>query len=150
MGYRKSEQSTDTVFEVTPEDPPPFPTTFTVAGKIRAIVEIIIFTFILFLLVNLFLPRWIGMPVGTVLSFLLVRWIWKRGKLKERVQPTVMKNRVPSRFIVNPNGVTLNGAFFKKADIHRVLTRNEVLDDLDHTVVTVSTSDSRMYQAGRE
>ncbi len=150
MPYKKYQQGSDVVFEVTPELPPQIPKALTVPGVILAVVFAILLSLVLWLVVSE-LPSVVGTPIGLVLNALLLRAIWRRYNSKPRYEAANARNRNPSKFGVSPNGITIDGVVIQKTEIHRLRSRNMVLEDMGQTtVVAVVTHDSEAYRIGQE
>jgi hypothetical protein len=167
MGYQKTEQATDTLFDVTPEEAPP-------RGCLMIAAPLVFKTIGLFIVMAIGFAEWgtnfwfflvILIPVSIAIHFakkanffgekyawLLNVLTWKLGGRQRKKESLLTKYRLPSRFSVNPEGISLNGQSYSKKDIHRVVSRNEVLELLEarSNVVTVvdGSAASRNYAAG--
>ena len=62
-------------------------------------------------------PLYVGTIIGIVVFILIVRWGLKRD-------PRPINHRLPSSFLVYPNGIEINGTKMNKNDIHRIIIRN--------------------------
>jgi hypothetical protein len=119
--YRKHQEGLATVFEVTPADSPKF-MLMAVGGAILALLGIVMgpIGWIMFL------------PVGAF-------GIWL-GYFKD-LRPVA--HRVASRFQVSPNAIESNGHSFTKDDIHRLIIKNGVNNQVlgnPNVVIPINTS----------
>lgn len=119
--YIKHQEGDALVFEVTPAAPPKF-LWMTIGGGVLALLGLVMgpLGWILFL------------PVGAF-------GIWF-GYFKDIRPPA---HRVPSRFRVRPNAIESNGQTFAKDDIHRLIIKNGLSNEVvgnQNVVIPVNTS----------
>ena len=108
MGYKKTEQGQETVFETEPEKVP------------SQFWRVFAAMFLLILL----------SPMASLLltlAFVLLTWViawWIRNSKSSQAY------RSAAKFSVRQDGITLqNGQFLKASDIHRVIIRNHLMGD---------------------
>lgn len=115
MGYKKTEQGQETIFETEPEK---VPSQF---WRVFAAMFLVV-------LLSLLVSWWM------TLAFVLLTWVlaWAIRNSKNS-----QAYRSATKFSVRKDGVTLNGQFLKTSDIHRVIIRNHLMADQEiHVVAT--------------
>lgn len=107
MGYQKTEQGQETIFETEPEK---VPSQF---WRVFAAMFLVV-------LLSLLVSWWLA------LAFVLLTWVvawWIRNSKNSQAY------RSAAKFSVRQDGITLNGQFLKASDIHRVIIRNHLMVD---------------------
>lgn len=119
MPYRKQAENHSTTFYVQPEEAP-------------SLLKALLLPIAIPLLISWALSFYFGL----ILTAGLAIWIYFAQRSRN-----VTQYRHPVNFSANANGVTFNGTFYKKEDIHRLIIRNHMNEQY------VFVSDYQAYHA---
>jgi hypothetical protein len=140
MSYRKSEQGQTTVFDVEPE---PMPVPMRLQPGLYVVTLLLVYGMGYLIRLMILGDNVVGRPAHPNFVWwpllLAIAICFGISRMKQHSR-WAQKYRVPSKFSISTEGISIGGKLIPREDIHRVIIRNHALSGSD--------SSGLMYEAG--